>query len=232
MELLKYCFYINLNERTDRLEHIRNELYVKLGLNKEGTVGGDGVTERFAAIKMEMGAVGCSLSHIRCLKMAKERNYPYVFICEDDFLCINPELLKKNLAEFVNSVYSNTFDVLIIGGNNWPPFHKETEFCLKVGRTLSTVGYVVRNHYYDTLIGNMKEGVNNLMRNPNRKKEFSLDVNWCLLQQKDKWYMLIPATVTQTEGYSDIEKDNKNYNHLLLCAFKQFDYGKNRWVAW
>jgi len=83
MDLLKNTLYINLEHRTDRLEHVKIELS-KLGI--------DG--ERVNAVKSKIGAIGCTLSHIRCLEIAKQRDYEYVFICEDDIQFLNPELFK------------------------------------------------------------------------------------------------------------------------------------------
>jgi hypothetical protein len=36
------------------------------------------------------------------------------------------------------------------------------------------------------------------------------------LQQQDFWYMITPPTVTQIQGYSDIEERTVNYEWLLL----------------
>ena len=76
MELLKHTIFINLEHRKDRLEHVLVELK-KININ---------APERFNAIKTANGAVGCSMSHIKCLELAKERNYPFVFICEEMFI--------------------------------------------------------------------------------------------------------------------------------------------------
>ena len=64
MGILKNTLYINLQHRTDRLQHVEKELE-KLGIKGE----------RINAIKTSSGAVGCTLSHIKCLELAKERNY-------------------------------------------------------------------------------------------------------------------------------------------------------------
>jgi GR25 family glycosyltransferase involved in LPS biosynthesis len=40
--------------------------------------------DRFNAIKLANGRVGCSMSHLRCLQLAKDRNYDHLLICEDD----------------------------------------------------------------------------------------------------------------------------------------------------
>ena len=42
------------------------------------------IGERFPAIELKNGRLGCSMSHLRCIEMAKERGWDHVFICEDD----------------------------------------------------------------------------------------------------------------------------------------------------
>jgi hypothetical protein len=61
-----------------------------------------------------------------------------------------------------------------------------------------------------------------LMRNPHNKREFALDMYWKRLQQTGVWLMIIPATVTQYQDYSDIEKRVVNYDHLMLDIQKDW----------
>jgi len=127
MELLKHTFFINLESRKDRLKHVTNELH-KLGI--EG--------ERFNAIKNKNGAIGCTLSHIKCLELAKERDYPQVFICEDDIKFLNPKILLQNLKKFKNSENGEDWDVIIIGGNNCPPYINIEDYAIRVSNCQTT----------------------------------------------------------------------------------------------
>ncbi len=56
----------------------------------------------------------------------------------------------------------------------------------------------------------------------NNKKQFALDIYWKRLQPQDYWYMIIPATVTQYESYSDIEEQVVNYDGLMLDLDKKW----------
>ena len=56
---IKNAFYINLEQRTDRKIHVEEQLG-KIGLT----------AQRFNAIKMENGAIGCSMSHLKILQDA------------------------------------------------------------------------------------------------------------------------------------------------------------------
>ena len=210
MELFKNTLFINLEQRADRLEHAVQQFKLM-----------EIEAERVNAVKTTIGAVGCTMSHIKCLELAKSRDYEYVFICEDDITFTNPELLKQNLQQF----YENDeiqWDLLIIGGNNVPPFQQIEPYCARVFYCQTTTGYVVKKQYYDTLISNFKESVQNLMRNPDNRREFALDIYWKRLQLRDFWYMITPPTVTQYESYSDIESKIVNYDFMMLDMEKKW----------
>jgi len=204
--LFEHTIYINLESRKDRLVHVKNEL-AKLGVLNSG--------ERFNAVKTTNGAVGCTISHIKCLEQAKARDLPHVFICEDDICFKNPELLLLNTAKFIDT-FSNVWDVLIIGGNNVPPYKQFGSFCAQITNCQTTTGYIVKHHYYDTLIANFREGLKLLMTNPANKREFAIDMYWKRLQMRDRWFIVLPLTVHQLEGYSDIEERDTDYRGLML----------------
>jgi len=208
MELIKNTLYINLEHRKDRLTHVTKELE-KIGIQGE----------RFNAVKTKNGAIGCTMSHIKCLELAKERNYETVFICEDDIAFLNPQVLLDSLQKF----YENTsiqWDVLLIGGNNVPPYEKTTDYCIRVSNCQTTTGYIVKNSYYDVLIQNFRESVQGLLKNPNNKQQYALDMYWKQLQRINRWYMLFPFTVVQCESYSDIEEKVVDYRGLMLDVDK------------
>jgi GR25 family glycosyltransferase involved in LPS biosynthesis len=116
MNLLKNTLYINLEHREDRKFHVVAQLK-KIGCENP---------ERFPAVQAKDGAVGCSLSHIKCLELAKARGWEYVCIVEDDFRCVDPAKFRKSLADFQENS-DIQWDVLLLGGNNCPPhfFPKE-----------------------------------------------------------------------------------------------------------
>lgn len=195
------CFYINLDERKDRREH------VEMQLNWMGITG-----ERFSAVKTKFGAIGCTMSHIKCLEMAKERDYDMVFICEDDIQFISKDTLQNSVNKFMETV--KEWDVCIIGGNNGRPFKPVNEICVQVQNCQTTTGYVVKKHYYDVLLKNFRESVQNLIRSQNIRLH-ALDIYWKQLQGRDKWFLLIPIMAYQKEGYSDIERKNVDYRRMM-----------------
>jgi len=205
---IKHTFYINLDTRPDRKQHIEKQLsIIKLK------------AERFKAIKLTNGALGCSMSHLKILEMAKQNNYDHVLILEDDIQFLEPDIFIKQMNLFLEK--HKVFDVLLIAGNNMPPFNKIDETCVKVTACQTTTGYLVKNHYFDTLICNIREGISKLMKEPNQHKLYALDKYWFHLQRIHCWYLIIPLTVTQREDYSDIEKRATNYSRAMLDLDKQ-----------
>jgi len=201
--------YINLAHRTDRKEHIEGQL------KQIGFTNG----ERFNAVKTANGRVGCTLSHIKCIELAKQRNYSHVVICEDDTMFTNVELFQNQLNAFLSKHHS--WDVVLFAGNNVPPYEPIDETCVSVTRCQTTTCYMVNGHYYATLLANYKEGLEKLMRSPEQHVSYAIDKYWFSLQSKDKWYLITPLTVIQREDYSDIEGRVTNYAYLMTDLDKK-----------
>ena len=209
-EIFKNCLYINLEHRKDRKEHIEKEFTEKLKFQ---------VPERFNAIQNKYPCIGCSLSHLKCLMIAKQRNWEYVVIVEDDICFLEPEIFKNNTNKFLQE--SNIdFDVLLLAGNNFKPYQMIHTGCVQVYNCQTTTGYIVKQKYYDTLINNIKQGVEYLIKQPYNHRFYAIDIWWKQLQKKDNWYLLLPLTVCQKEGYSDIEQRNTNYKSIMLKVDK------------
>ena len=183
---------------------------------------------------MKNGAIGCSMSHLKILEIAKENNWDHVLIVEDDILFTNPSLFVQQFNKFLNN--HPLFDVVLIAGNNCPPYFNVDDTCVQVTRCQTTTGYLVQSHYFDKLINNFKTGILNLMKEPENHFLYAIDKFWFHLQSVDKWYLIIPLTVTQREDYSDIEKRPTNYTPVMLdldkTAFfqRQKDFARLRQI--
>jgi GR25 family glycosyltransferase involved in LPS biosynthesis len=216
MNLFEHTLFINLDKRIDRRIRVQKHLQ-ELGIQN---------AERFVAISTANGAIGCSMSHIKCLELAKSRGWEQVFICEDDFLCKNKTVFLESVRKFQENHKRDRieWDVLLIGGNNCPPYYNEAnvDYCVQITNCQTTVSYVVKKSFYDVLIMNMREGVQQLIREPARKKDFALDIYWKRLQASGRWFLLTPLTITQDVSHSDIEQCTANYDHLMLDLDKEW----------
>jgi glycosyl transferase family 25 len=195
--------FINLEKRADRKISILNE-FAKIGVE---------TPIHFKAIELENGAIGCSMSHLKCVEMAKQNDYDYVFICEDDIEFLNPTLFLNQLTLFMNS--SLQWDVVLVAGNNMIPYIPISDCCIKICNCQTTTGYIVQKHYYDTLITNYKEGISKLLKEQTNNN-YKIDKYWFKLQRLHEWYLIIPLSIVQKEGYSDIERKNTNFRSYML----------------
>jgi GR25 family glycosyltransferase involved in LPS biosynthesis len=214
---IKHALYINLESRADRRAHVEAQLAsLKHSANGLSTL----VAERFNAIKhATSGAIGCSMSHLRCIQLAKARGWDHVMVCEDDVLFTNVPLFLTQLTKFMATVPQ--WDVVLLAGNNVPPYRVVNSACVQVGSCQTTTAYIVRAHYYDALIANYRAGINLLMRSPEQKFHYAIDRYWFELQRRDRWFLITPLSVVQREDYSDIEQRVTNYGHLMLDLDKQ-----------
>ncbi len=205
---IKHGFYINLETRPDRKQHVEAQL-TNIGIS----------AERFNAIRLQNGALGCSMSHLKCIEIAKEKGWPHLLVVEDDILFLQPEVFKNQLNKFLST--NKSWDVILIAGNNIPPYTKIDDTCVKVARCQTTTGYIVNGHYFDTLINNYRDGISKLLASPKDHFYFAIDKYWFHLQQRDNWFLIIPLTVTQREDYSDIEKAYTNYTSAMIDLDKE-----------
>ena len=213
MELIqKYHFYINLEKRIKKKIRCEEELK-KIGLKPN----------RFNAIPHEIGLVGCVKSHIRCIEIAKERNYPFVCIFEDDISFID----TKKIIEYITKYIDHDYDVLYLGAwildNTYEIINDDL---LHIKRATTTHAYIIKNHYYDTILQNYKEGMILKLNNPEIDK-YNIDQYNHKLQNIDKWYCFNPILATQKDGYSDNFHGNMKYEkYIKLIPNKDIDLPK------
>jgi GR25 family glycosyltransferase involved in LPS biosynthesis len=193
-------FYINLEHREVRNKETITELK-KLGIKKPN---------RFNAITHKIPLVGCARSHIACLEKAKELNWDYVIIFEDD---IKIESKKKLIQKFNKYINEDFWDVLYLGCWNYLPPTKINNDLAKVIRAVCLHAYIVKSHYYDTLINHLKESVE--LKLINDVRENNNDEYIYTLQQKDNWYCLLPIHITQKNGWSDNFKEQRYYSERI-----------------
>lgn len=212
---IQHTFYINLEHRVDRKEHIETQLSI-IGLK----------ATRFNAIKMDNGAIGCSMSHLKILQNAVNNNLKHVLILEDDIIFLQPDVFKEQFNKFIKN-HKNNWDVILFAGNNIPPYETTDETCIKVKKCQTTTGYLVNGHYIKILMQNVKMGLTNLIHRPTEQSLYAIDKFWFILQNVGKWYLITPVTVIQQEGYSDIEKKQTNYSRLMIDVDKHWMF-KNK----
>jgi GR25 family glycosyltransferase involved in LPS biosynthesis len=205
--------FLNLLSRNDRLVHIQQQL-IKLGWQNR--------SERIDAFSVAThGQIGCTMSHLHALYRAKYEQWESVAILEDDFLMVDDPTNFVARLQMAREALANRWDVLMLAGNvqsiTYPVRVNQTLVAGKIHTALAGTGYIVQKAYLDTLIRNMEQALKRLLFNP-YAIQGRLDVCWQTLQQRDQWFILLPLSVTQLKGRSDIENKEVDYDAYMLTV--------------
>jgi GR25 family glycosyltransferase involved in LPS biosynthesis len=193
--------YINLEYRKDRKDHILSQLEKLKDISTN-------VHRIDAVLNTECGHIGCGKSHIKALELAIENNWDSVLIVEDD-LCIQGDI------ENIRKINDIKWDVMMLGYGHRTIQECEYPFLKRVTNACCTHGYIVRKHYYQTLLDNFKEAIpimetqleKHLVLHPNKKLIYctAIDQHWKLLQKKDIFYAFDPVLGVQNR---ELKSDN------------------------
>jgi len=213
---MKYDVYvINLDHRTDRWSN-----FIK-GISQFNSIN----PIRYSAVKNTQGFVGCALSHINIIEMAKNKGLPYVIVMEDDTIIIDKDF-DNNINKIIMTLSAN---------NYWDIFNGNPSCCnekngqivkllnkdpniisFEFGYTTNFIIYSSR--IYDKIIG-FKNIYNNCINN---RRIAAIDV---LLNDVKKCTHL-PYLTCQRSGYSDIEQKLISYDGYILSAGMEFLHKK------
>jgi len=205
MDFIDRTFIINLNSRVDRMNDME-KLMETLGIYN---------WERFPAIKPKFknidpelysgynplmklnkkyvkGSIGCKLSHIEVIKLAKAKHYKNILILEDDVDFVgNLEYINIGIRELD---HIERWDILYLGLNKAK--YKEITnlvFLNKVKSGLCTHAYIVNNKSYTKII--------KLLENSTKQIDVTYNENFDKLN-----CYIIPNQFKQNKSFSDINR--------------------------
>lgn len=211
MNFIEKVYIINLDRRMDRMVHMDNlmkSMYIRNW-------------ERFKAIrpktvditynlysdyskfhklnrKYVKGSVGCKLSHIGVLKLARKKGYKNILILEDDVNFIgNRKFIDMGLRE----VHNLDWDILYLGLNKarYKPV-ADLVFIGKVESGMCTHSYIVNGKSYDKIINILEKS----------HKQIDAEYQDCMKDGRLKCY-IIPRQFIQTNSMSDINGIRFNF---------------------
>jgi GR25 family glycosyltransferase involved in LPS biosynthesis len=198
--MINKVYYINLNHRLDRKEHIEKLL-------KDSNLFD--ITERISALYNKvLPHAGCVLSHIVALERFIGSGEEYCLILEDDFTSNNILTFKSDIQNLFNDDVD--FDIVQVSGNHIQLNDCEYRYLKSVIDSQTTSGYIINRRFATTLLDNFKESYE-LISEFGRTHEYCLDIFWKKLQPISKWYCFFPALGYQIDSYSDIEKSHASY---------------------
>lgn len=203
--------YINLSSRKDRKKHILDQLD-QYGVKSENRI------YRIDAVHTpKNGHKGCALSHVKALKLAKDKGWNNVLILEDDFeFALSPEETNRMVSQFFFNFSKKEWDVVLLAANGGL-LQKTPHFYLwrVLGRAQTTSGYAIHSRFYDTLLTCFQESADKMDENKTSGvnwEGYAIDQQWKKYQKNAKWYMFNPKLGKQSDKlYSSIQAET-NYN--------------------
>ena len=178
--------------------------------------------ERICAVKADPGFVGCALSHLKCIEIAKQRNLEWVLVLEDDCLPYDSENLLSYFTSLLPVLYTHRDKWDIFSGGctqvaKIDSFYSygDIEFAQVQGLTTHFVLY--NRLCYERILNTYPT------ENPIPIDNFYRDFF--------RSWLVVPFLAKQTPGFSVIENAQANYDKLFLDAMdkiKSFRFLKPR----
>lgn len=200
-------FCINLKRRFDRLIEAMAE-FDKLGIQPELIEAVDGqqlnmhnvqIMQSIDGTLVSPGDIGCTLSHLKVMRLAKERKLPNYLIFEDD--CEFAPNFKERFVTEIKHLPAN-WDMLYLGGEDKAGITPISENIVKTEKVFTTHAVAFNQSCYDAVIAELS------------KENEKVDIAISNLHATLNVYSFTPKLVYQRKSFSDILNIDTNYTHL------------------
>lgn len=216
MTLSPRGLFINLDDNTERLKSF-NTTKDKYALFKN--------VERFSAIRHEVGAIGCTQSHLACFKQlyadASIGDDDPCIIAEDDFYIFD-ETVYKNFEQSLKAVVeTKQWDVItmtpvvnFLVNINRPFPELASNGFVRVGDAQTMSGYIVRKRFLPKLIELFETYLPVFIETRDVEK-YSCDQIWKKLQRDNLFICYNRAFAGQIPCYSNLIGKFVDYTMLF-----------------
>jgi glycosyl transferase family 25 len=198
------AFVINLDHRADRMEKVQKE-FDRLNLTVERVSGIVGNPSGLVTVGKQ-GDVGCTLSHVKCIQIAKSFGWNDVLIFEDD---VEFRDNANDLFDKYAPLVPDDWDMIYLGGNHWgrdlrltPQMVEVAPNIYKTTHTLTTHAYAIKQTMYNAVI--------NYLGKANKQ----VDVMYVDLQELFNVYAIFPNLAWQRADKSDINGKQCDYSFM------------------
>lgn len=212
LEIVDHIYFINLNHRQDRAADFYKTME-SIGIGKES------ITRIPAAYEPDIGALGCTKSHIHALEKFLDSNYKTVVIFEDDFEISSKDDFFVFCQKFKDSPPLE-WDIILFSGVLKEGYRSDSSYLTKVKELQTSSSYMVQKRYAPFLLENMKEGKEALeiyyLGTGRAIPDYCLDMYWKSLQKKDNWFLTNPILGFQRPSFSDIQGKEVDYTNVEM----------------
>jgi len=194
MNNIPIIFYINLDHRQDRRNHIINQLEI-INYPKDKII-------RIPAIQTDFGGLGCARSHVKTIETFLETGEQRCIVLEDDFTFYQ-NITSDYFYQLLNNLPEN-WDIVMLSSNTISDRNFSDTF-KKCNNAQTASGYMISKTFAPKLLQNFKESESNLSIG-NDYSIYAVDQYWKKLQPDSNWFICNPKIGYQMESYSDISK--------------------------
>lgn len=201
MHKLDHLYYINLDKRPERNEHIVKNVLPKINLPEEKITRVSAV-DKTQEPNRHLRATGCTLSHLKIYENVLNCGYKYFMVLEDDFtMVINPVEFEDRMNRLFEQFPS--FHVCQIAFNESKGEVEKVDDVFMRGRNIQTTsGYVMSSTFCNKLIPIYQDSINKIKQGHSSTK-YACDQIWKQFQSMDTW--ILTRCGVQLNDYSDIE---------------------------
>jgi GR25 family glycosyltransferase involved in LPS biosynthesis len=198
-----FAFCINLDRRTDRWAQAQNE-FKKINLpnvNRFSAIDGTKLGP-VTAEGLPAGANGCRVSHLLAIRYAAAHNVKSLLILEDDVE------FKEDFNfhfESLEPQIPRDFDFLYLGYNNGSregSIKRVSENIDRISGKYTTHALIMRSTIFEQALNYLTY------------LNIPADVSYSRLQRHCNAYAVNPNLAFQSNGFSDIENSEIDYNFL------------------
>jgi len=181
-------YYLNLKERTDRLEKIKKNIE---NVNKNNFIN----LIIIEAVKHKRGEIGCGLSHQKIIKIAIEKKLDNIVIVEDDNICINNTI---DIIKTAISSLPDDYDILLGGAHFLSNPIKITDNLFKIKKFSGTNFIMYNKSAYEKILKWERGHIDCFISNLSKNNKLNI-------------YITYPFIGKSMPDYSDIKKKKINY---------------------
>lgn len=204
--MIDKLYYINLDKRTDRLKHLKENILPHLqlpGMKQHRVPAVDHTHYNHICQR----AAGCSLSHMSAWKDAILNKYDKVIIIEDDIQLIED---PHKIISCLQKISDMEISVCNLGYNNMKPlFESKYENFYRCTDVQTASFYVASVKFLEEILPTVEVATVNLMNFESYPKN-GIDQVWKKFQNRADW-LLTDRMVKQMKSHSDLERREVDY---------------------
>lgn len=207
MQRIEHLYYINLDKRTDRNEHIIKNVLPKINL-PNNIITRVSAVDKTHESNSHLRATGCTMSHLKVYEDVLKCGYKYFVVLEDDFNMVISSREFENRMKRLFEQFPNFLVCQIAFNEKYGVVERVDDIFMR-GKNIQTMsGYVMSSAFCSKLVPVYRDSIDKI-RQGHSSAKYACDQIWKQFQVPDTW--ILTRCGIQLDSYSDIECSNVSY---------------------